>query len=55
MSEEPDCKFLHVCLLIRFLSVPHEQAPTGGILNTELLAWQERSAGLRSSGLDQLS
>ena len=32
VSAEPDCQFLQVCLLFRFLSVPHEQAPTGGIL-----------------------
>ena len=31
-SAEPDCRFLQVCLLFRFLSVPHEQALTGGIL-----------------------
>ena len=45
--------FLQVCLLFRFLSVPHEPAPTGGILKTELSAWQGRSAGPGSSGLDQ--
>ena len=54
-SAEPDCRFLQVCLLFRFLSVPHEQAPTGGILKTELSAWQGRSAGPGSPGLDQLS
>ena len=43
--------FLQVCLLFCFLSVPHEQAPTGGILKTKLSAWQERSAGPGSSGL----
>ena len=47
--------FLQVFLLFHFLSVPHEQAPTGGILKTELSAWQGRSAGLGSAGLDQLS
>ena len=25
-DREPDCRFLQVCLLFRFLSVPHEQA-----------------------------
>ena len=44
-----------ICLLFRFLSVPHEQAPTGEILKTELSAWQGRSAGPGSSGLDQRS
>ena len=34
VSAEPDCRFSQVCLLFRFLSVPHEQAPTGGILKT---------------------
>ena len=53
MSAEPDCRFLQVCLLFRFLSVTHEQAPTGGILKTELSAWPGRSADLGSSGLDQ--
>ena len=55
VSAEPDCWFLQVCLLFGFLPVPHKQAPTGGILWTELSAWQGRSAGLGSSGLDQLS
>ena len=47
--------FCKICLPFRFLSVPHEQAPTGGTLKTELSTWQRRSAGLGSSGLDQLS
>ena len=55
VSEEHDCQFLQVCLLFHFLSVLHEQALTGGILKTELSAWQGRSAGHGSSGLDQLS
>ena len=45
MSTESDCRFLQVCLLFRFLSVTHEQAPNEGILKTELSAWQGRSAG----------
>ena len=55
MSTEPDCRFVQVCLLFHFLSVPQEQAPTGGILNAELSAWQGGNAGPGSSGLDQLS
>ena len=55
LSAVPDCRFLYVCLLFRFLSVLHEQAPTGGILKTELSAGQGRSTGPGSSGLDQLS
>ena len=51
----PTADFLQLFLLFCFLSVPHEQAPTGGILKTELSAWQGRSAGLGSFGLDQLS
>ena len=34
VSVEPDCRFLQVCLFFHFLSVLHEQAPTGGILNS---------------------
>ena len=55
MSVEPECQFLQVRLLFCFLSVPHEQLRPGGILKTELSAWQVRSAGPGSSGLDQLS
>ena len=55
MSAEPGCRFLQVCLLFHFLSVPHEQAATGGILKTELSAWQGRSADPGSPGLDRLS
>ena len=55
MSVGPDCRFLQVCLLFRFQSVSHEQAPTGGILKTELSALQGRSEVPGSSGLDQLS
>ena len=54
VSAEPDCWVLQVCLLFCFLSVPPEQAPTGGILETELSA-RHRSAGPGSSSLDQLS
>ena len=49
------CLFVHVCLLLHFLSVPYEQASTGGIPDTELSAWHGRSARPGSSGLDQLS
>ena len=55
MSAEPDCQFLQVCLPFCFLSVPHEQAPTGGIMKTALSAWQGKCLGPGSSGLDQLS
>ena len=55
VSAETDCQFLWVCQLFRFLSVPYEQASIGGTLETELSAWQRRSAGPGSSGLDQLS
>ena len=53
MSAEPDCRFLQVCLLFHFTPVPHEQAPIRRVLKTELSAWQGRSAGPGSSGLDQ--
>ena len=49
---EPDCWLLQVCLLFHFLSVLHEQAPSGGILDTELSAWQGRSAG-PAQGVDE--
>ena len=55
VSAEPHCRFLQVCLLFCFLSVPHEQASTAGILRTDRSAWQGRSAGPGLSGLDQLS
>ena len=55
VSVEPDCWFLQVCLLFRFQSVSHEQAPTEGILETRLSVWQGRSVGPGSYGLDQLS
>ena len=42
-----------VCYFISCQS--HMQAPTGGILNAELSAWQARSADPGSSGLDRLS
>ena len=38
VSAEPDCRLLQVCLLFHCLLVPHEQAPTGRILNAELSA-----------------
>ena len=55
LSAVPDCRFVYVCLLFRFLSVLHQQAPTGGILKTELSARQGRSTSPGLSGLDQLS
>ena len=54
VSAEPDCRSLQVCLLFVFLSVPHEQAVTGGILKTELPVWQGRSAGPGKGGVKAL-
>ena len=55
VSTEPDCRFFKVSLLFCFLSVQHEQAPIGRMLEAELSAWQARSTGPGSSGPDQLS